>query len=225
MDEINQLFETFGNEKYLLEEPITQKAHALQSAWIAQICQAPPDVIIALLLHDIGQITNSSLVGQRSFLHALHDELGAKWLTKRNFPSFVVDFALYHTMAKIALCDQDPCYFQNLSKASQESFHLQKAKYIGSELYNAFIRHPRYEDFLAMRRIDDLAKSIDPRLLHYVPPISFYAKMVENVLSNQSALSSLNWKELVKKIQDYKHKYPEKELWDAFTDLSFCLSP
>lgn len=220
MQEITLLFNKYGNERYLISEEITQKNHALQSAWIAKMCHAPEEVIIALLLHDIGQLTHKELAGNTSFLHARHDELGGLWLFCHDFPDSVIDFAKYHTIAKIELCELDSTYFESLSKASQESYLIQKQKYVNSSLYTSFKKHPLYEDFLAMRLCDDLAKSTDPALLSLIPSLQEYEEMLDRVLKRCSAQATHGWKQAIYLLSQTKRKMPSISLLEAVLEQS-----
>ena len=55
IDEIEQLYATRAQGEYF-GEAITQLEHGLQSAYFAEAGGAAETVIIAALLHDIGQI-------------------------------------------------------------------------------------------------------------------------------------------------------------------------
>jgi len=163
-EEIKNLYTTYGNNKYMLEECVTQQDHALQSACLAKTSQASDEIVLALLLHDIGQLTNANHIGQTTHLHTSHDEEGFAWLKEHGFSAFVCEFARFHTLAKIILCELNPGYYNTLSKASQESYHLQKAKFLQPEyqsLVHQFLSHPRLEEFLFARRCDDGAKIQD----------------------------------------------------------------
>jgi predicted HD phosphohydrolase len=163
-EEIKNLYTTYGNNQYMLAEPITQQDHALQAAYLAKTSKAPDEIVLALLLHDIGQLTNASYIGQTTHLHTSHDEEGFEWLKEHGFSEFVCEFARFHTLAKIILCELNPGYYDTLSKASQESYHLQKAKFLQPEyqsLVHQFLSHPRLEEFLFARRCDDGAKIQD----------------------------------------------------------------
>ena len=210
--EIFFLFDHYGNEHYLLDEPVTQSSHALQSAWIAKKCNAPEEVIISLLLHDIGQLTKKELIGKTHALHEEHDQLGALWLKEKGFPSLVVDFAKYHTMAKVALCQNDSDYYNHLSKASQESFHLQKEKYIHSIDYQNFLSHPYLQELLAMRLCDDLAKCADERFLHQLQSLSDYEEMILRVIKNREDKSNPEWILNLKQLSEKKRKDPTLSL-------------
>lgn len=160
-DEIKTLYECYGNDKYLINEEVTQRTHVLQAALIASLAGAPDDVVFALLIHDIGQISSLEYVGQTNFLHAKHDELGAKWLADHDFPQFVSDVVRYHTIAKVILCLEEPAYFESLSLASKESYFIQRDKFLNEKdqvTLHELQNHPRFTDLKCARKCDDMAK-------------------------------------------------------------------
>ncbi|CAH6420512.1 Hypothetical protein HVR_LOCUS1211 [uncultured virus] len=130
-DEVIDIFNEFGQETYMIGEPLTQLDHALQAAHIALFAGAPDHIVIGMLLHDIGQLVgrknNNSITTEE--LHVSHDDLGYQWLKERQLPQIVCDIARYHTAIKVMLCQDDPSYFNRLSFASQASYLLQKEKY------------------------------------------------------------------------------------------------
>jgi predicted HD phosphohydrolase len=188
--DIKTMFALYGNDKYMISEEIIQRSHVLQAALIAKLSDAPEDVIIALMLHDIGQIAEADHVGQLEYLHANHDEVGAAWLKSHGFPPFVTDFVRYHTIVKVLLCMEDPHYFENLSLASQESYFIQRDKYLneeGQKTLNTLLNHPRLEDIKCARKCDDMAKIIglnekvsDDQAL-YLPSFDAYFDMALRV--------------------------------------------
>ena len=56
LDQIVELFHLHGHTVYdgLREEPVTALEHALQCAQLAEWADAPPPLVVAALLHDIG---------------------------------------------------------------------------------------------------------------------------------------------------------------------------
>ena len=55
IDDIMSLFQTKGNTEYGGEK-VSQLEHALQAAHLAQTENAPPALVVAALLHDIGHL-------------------------------------------------------------------------------------------------------------------------------------------------------------------------
>jgi predicted HD phosphohydrolase len=193
-NEIKTLFALYGNDKYMINEEIIQRSHVLQAALIAKLAEAPEDVVVALLLHDIGQIAIAEHVGQCEYLHAQHDEIGARWLEAHGFPPFVCDLIRYHTIVKVLLCMEDPNYFENLSLASKESYFIQRDKYLneeGQKTLNALLSHPRLEDIKCSRKCDDMAKIVglnekaSEEQTVYLPSFDAYYEMAVRVCENK----------------------------------------
>lgn len=195
-NEITALYGRYGNARYMIGEEVTQANHVLQAALIATRAGAPEDVIIALLLHDIGQIAEIDHLGELHYLHASHDEIGADWLQSRNFPLFVCDVVRFHTLAKVQLCHQDPQYYDTLSQASKDSYHIQRDKFLNQpEIVDAFLKHPRMEDILYARKCDDLAKISE--MIH-LPEFDDYFEMFQRVYQGrQKNPANNNWRETI----------------------------
>jgi putative nucleotidyltransferase with HDIG domain len=179
---ILDLFTKYGSDKYMIDENITQLQHALQAAYIAKSCGAPKYVILGMLLHDIGQ-----LIGQEADeniniekLHRSHDDTGADFLTNEGFDIRIINIAKYHTYMKVLLCSIKPEYLSKLSKASQESYVIQKEKYkniISDSTMDG-------EVLMACRLIDDCAKIND-----FTPGNILDYEELYDELKNQSLLS------------------------------------
>lgn len=180
-DQIADLYDTYGGEKYMIGEEITQKQHALQAAFLAFKDHQSEEMIVALLLHDIGQIVQKKSLGEKSFLDFSHDEIGYDWLKKNHFSDFVCDFAKYHTLAKVILCEKDPEYFNTLSWASKESFMIQKKKFLSDQkIIEEFLSHRQLDALLECRRFDDLAKESELDEKKGLLDFTFYKDMITN---------------------------------------------
>jgi predicted HD phosphohydrolase len=202
---IKSMFNQYGNKQYMICEEVTQIAHALQAALIAYIVGAPEDVIIGLLLHDIGQIACVEHIGDVDYLHAQHDKIGADFLQQNGFPSFVSDLVRFHTVAKVILCAEDPVYFENLSTASQVSYLIQRDKYLSEEgqvTLHALLNHPRIIDLKVARKCDDMAKIIGlSEHVHkgeiLLPLFDSYGAMMDRVLNSKGGLGNDGWREKI----------------------------
>lgn len=197
-DDFTAAYTEYGGGKYMINEEIVQSAHVLQAAYLAQLCGAPEDVTIGLLFHDVGQVIDPSNVGNIPHLHALHDEIGARWLRENGFPSDVADWVGFHTIAKVVLCMEDPSYYDHLSLASKESYLIQRDKYFneeGQRTLCAFNQHPRRADFLRQRKCDDMAKIID---FDRVGILEDYREMTVRVLDGRAAGAVfVDWRERI----------------------------
>lgn len=196
--EIKNLYDLYGNDKYMISEEITQRSHALQAALIAHLAGAPEDLIIALMLHDIGQISSKEHLGDLQYLHAQHDEVGAEWLKTHGFPDFVCDVVRFHTAAKVILCIENTLYFDALSQASKDSYFIQRDKYLSEPnlvTLNALSHHPRVEDIKYARRCDDMAKILNLNEENTLPSFDMYHEMLLRVCQQKGSPGRPNWKE------------------------------
>ena len=114
LEEIEEMIERKGSELYG-SEAVTQRQHALQCAALAERDSAPPALIAAALLHDIGHLLD------KDFEAALdrdedrfHENLGKVYLS-RHFGPEVTEPVRMHVDAKRYLCAIDPDYNAKLS--------------------------------------------------------------------------------------------------------------
>jgi putative nucleotidyltransferase with HDIG domain len=199
-ERVIEAYELRGGDAYMIDEEIIQRSHVLQAAYLASVTGAPEEVIIGLLLHDIGQIIHEEKVGNIAELHEKHDDFGADWLQEAGFPERVVKIVRYHTLAKLFLCEERENYFENLSQASKDSYVIQKKKYMESDEKSAtvaaFTEDPYREQFKAARMIDEMAKlgrfdalsddsRVDRETFFHPPGFEEYSAMVERVLQGK----------------------------------------
>ena len=121
---IADLFATDGAQEYL-GEPVTQASHMLQAAALAQQCGAPPALVAAALLHDVGHFT--SAVSGHDLMRGTdnrHGDAGAKWLAQW-FGEEVTEPVRLHVAAKRYLCAVEPGYLATLSPASVYTLGVQ----------------------------------------------------------------------------------------------------
>jgi [1-hydroxy-2-(trimethylamino)ethyl]phosphonate dioxygenase len=176
VDEILNLFCHKGHAAYF-GEAVSQIAHALQTAHLAETAGASNALIVAALLHDVGHLLHglSESIDQAG-VDARHEDGGAAWLAKRFGPS-VVDPVRLHVAAKRFLCATEPRYLDQLSPASLRSLALQGGPMNPAEI-GAFQAEPFHLEAVALRRWDDHAKV--PGL--YVPGLEHYRQLLESAL-------------------------------------------
>ncbi len=164
------ILEQKGAEQYG-SEPVSQLAHALQTATLAEQAGSPAALIAAALLHDIGHLVDNKFqVGQDNPVDRRHEDIGSAYL-KFAMPPAVTEPIRLHVPAKRYLCWADTEYFDSLSPASVRSLKLQGGVF-DVESARAFIEQPFAKDAVALRRWDDLAKIPDaetPPLAHFNP--------------------------------------------------------
>jgi gamma-butyrobetaine dioxygenase len=141
----------------LYGEDVTQIEHALQCAALARAENAPPSLVIAALLHDVGHLFEDETTATETDAH--HEAVGARAL-KGLFGEAVSQPVALHVMAKRYLCARDPAYFERLSAASKASLALQGGPFDAGQA-DAFERRPYWREAVALRRWDDLGKRDD----------------------------------------------------------------
>ena len=107
---IADLFAAEGAGEYL-GEPVTQAQHMLQAAALAEGAGAPPELVVAALLHDVGHF-RGAVSGQQlmSGTDNRHGDQGADWLAQWFGPG-VTEPVRLHVAAKRYLCAVEPGYF------------------------------------------------------------------------------------------------------------------
>ena len=155
VDDPFALLEARGDRLY--GEALCQREHALQAALLAFEAGAPPSMVCAALLHDIGHLVTA----EDSEQDAQHEEIGAKLLA-RWFPDSVTEPVRLHVMAKRELA-RDPAYQSALSSESLRSLKLQGGP-LSARASKAFAAQPFAQRALQLRRWDDQAKRQDLRV-------------------------------------------------------------
>jgi predicted HD phosphohydrolase len=152
---------------------INQRAHAVQSGFHGRAQGLPASIVVAALLHDIGHMVHD--LGDHpaaSGIDDKHEEIGAVWLAQYFGPA-VTEPVRLHVAAKRYLCTVEPGYFEKLSDDSIESLLLQGGKMSDDEVL-AFKQESYWEDAIALRRIDELAKDPEgpmPKFTEFAPEI------------------------------------------------------
>ncbi|MEZ0066958.1 phosphonate degradation associated HDIG domain protein [Streptacidiphilus sp. MAP12-20] len=169
VDAIAALFEGEGAQDYL-GEAVTQAQHMLQAAALAEAADAPPALVAAALLHDVGHFCGA--VHGRELMAGTqdnrHSHQGADWLASW-FGREVTEPVRLHVAAKRYLCAVEPGYFDRLSPASVHTLSLQGGP-MGPTEAAEFARHPYASDAVRLRRWDEAAKepdADDPGFEHY----------------------------------------------------------
>jgi phosphonate degradation associated HDIG domain protein len=165
---IADLFESEGAAEYL-GEPVTQAAHMLQAATLAERDSAGDALIAAALLHDVGHFAGA-LTGHDLMrgTDTRHGEAGAAWLAQW-FGEGVTEPVRLHVAAKRYLCAVEPGYAAALSPASVYTLGVQGGPMQDAELAE-FEANQYAAAAVRVRRWDDAAKDPGaqvPRLRHF----------------------------------------------------------
>jgi gamma-butyrobetaine dioxygenase len=169
---IAALFASEGAADYL-GEPVSQAAHMLQAAALAEQADAAPELIAAALLHDVGHFTGAR-TGQDLMRGTdnWHGEQGAAWLAQWFGPQ-VTEPVRLHVAAKRYLCAVEPDYYSRLSPASVYTLGVQGGPMRPEEI-TEFEASPHAAAACQVRRWDDRAK--DPAAT--VPPFEHFAPVL-----------------------------------------------
>jgi phosphonate degradation associated HDIG domain protein len=171
MDAVDQILEYLakGAAAEYGSDRVTQLAHALQCASLAEEAGANSALVIAALLHDIGHLVHD--LGRDAAKRGIddrHELLGREWLGKW-FAEDVTGPVRLHVDAKRYLTADDPGYFATLSAASVRSLALQGGPFRPDEA-ERFIALPHAAAAVKLRRWDEGAKvpgKTTPNLAHF----------------------------------------------------------
>jgi gamma-butyrobetaine dioxygenase len=167
---IAALFTNEGGQEYF-GEAVTQSAHMLQAAALAEAADAPDNLVAAALLHDVGHfkgiLSGHDLIAGRD---NRHEETGAAWLAHW-LPPAVTEPVRLHVPAKRYLCAVDPDYMRKLSAASVYTLNVQGGPMSADEA-RAFEKLAHAQDAVSVRRWDEAAKdpaAVTPEFDHFRP--------------------------------------------------------
>ncbi|KAJ5642000.1 hypothetical protein N7490_006000 [Penicillium lividum] len=159
--------EQYGQGDYI-GESISQLEHCLQAANQARQSGARDELVIAALLHDIGQIiplesTKEVRMNIRESKENVgrvgHEAIGAAYLQSLGFSDTVCRLVNSHVAAKRYLTAVNREYYDSLSSASQKSLAFQGGPFQGDEL-QVFEKDPLRDEMVSLRLWDDKAKLV-----------------------------------------------------------------
>jgi predicted HD phosphohydrolase len=175
-DEVFAIFQRRGAGAYFGER-VSMTEHALQAAHFAQQNAAPPWLVLASLLHDIGHLVEAvpdDLADWKT--DARHEEIGSRWLAQR-LRGEISEPVRLHVPAKRYLCATDSNYVSMLSHASLVTLQLQGGPMTPHEVLQ-FETERFYREAILVRRCDDQGKVAGlrtPGLVEYRGLIEEYA--------------------------------------------------
>jgi [1-hydroxy-2-(trimethylamino)ethyl]phosphonate dioxygenase len=173
LERIAELLTLRADGRYGLHD-ITQRQHALQSAWLAEQQNCPEPLIAASLLHDIGHMVHDlGADPAQSGIDDRHEELGHAFLAPWFGPE-VTEPVRLHVAAKRYLCATEDDYFGRLSKDSVLSLSLQGGPMSPADVA-AFDALPGSAAAVRLRQFDELAKVKQletPPVAHFLPYVA-----------------------------------------------------
>jgi phosphonate degradation associated HDIG domain protein len=176
IDEILALYRRHGDEAYF-GECVSMTEHGLQAAHFAREAGAPPALIVAALLHDVGHLVEDVAKDIAEWTtDAGHERVGGEWLARR-VPPAVAEPVRLHVPAKRYLLATDAGYVGMLSPASVITLNLQGGPMSAREAAQ-FETEPFHRDAVLVRRCDDQGKVAGlrtPRLEDFGPMIEALA--------------------------------------------------
>jgi gamma-butyrobetaine dioxygenase len=177
---IEELFAAEGSAEYL-GEAVTQAAHMLQAARLAEQEGAADALIAAALLHDVGHFTGA--VSGHELMAGTdnrHSHTGADWLGQWFGPD-VTEPVRLHVAAKRYLCATEPGYADTLSPASVYTLSVQGGPMSQAEC-DRFAASPYAADACRVRRWDDAAKDPDAP----APPFARYRPLLARLAASRT---------------------------------------
>jgi gamma-butyrobetaine dioxygenase len=154
--EVSAIFHAAGGGAYFGER-VSVTEHSLQAAHFAQLEGAPPALVAAALLHDIGHLLAHAPDDLAEWTQDVQHELvGGRWLAQR-FPGEVSEPVRLHVPAKRYLCATDGGYLSRLSPASVVTLKLQGGPMSAREA-RAFEAERHHREAIRLRHWDDQGK-------------------------------------------------------------------
>jgi 2-amino-1-hydroxyethylphosphonate dioxygenase (glycine-forming) len=179
-----KVLEAASDAEYI-GEPVSQLAHGLQAAHLAQEAQQPEVVILASLFHDIGHLIDPDLPQMDGLGVIDHEGLGARFLADLGFSETLCYLVRAHVQGKRYLCQRKAGYHDALSSASRGTLEWQGGP-MSPEEAQTFETDPWFKTILRMRVFDDRAK--DPTAA--VPSLETYRPMMARHLRDAQGRES-----------------------------------
>jgi phosphonate degradation associated HDIG domain protein len=172
-EEVFAIFQRRGAGAYFGEH-VSMTEHSLQTAYFAREESAPPSLVVAALLHDVGHLVEDVPDDLDDWtVDAGHEEVGALWIARRLRPE-VSEPVRLHVPAKRYLCATDSSYIAMLSEASVVTLRLQGGPMTHSEVLR-FEAQPFYREAVRLRRWDDQGKVAGLK----IPGLAEYRGLIE----------------------------------------------
>ena len=160
VDKIFYYYETYGNRDYI-GEPVTQVEHMVQGAMFAEKDNRKPEIVLAMLFHDIGHLLEFEVkdenekMGNLGVMH--HESKGRYFLEAIGIPYPIPNLVENHVKVKRYLVGKNPEYYEKLSDASKQTLTYQGGPMNPEEIKN-FELDPIFSESLLVREYDEISK-------------------------------------------------------------------
>jgi phosphonate degradation associated HDIG domain protein len=179
-DEVFAIFQRRGAHAYYGER-VSMTEHALQAAYFGQQEGAPPWLVVAALMHDIGHLVEDVPDDIADWtMDARHEEVGSRWVARR-LSVEVSEPVRLHVPAKRYLCATDASYLGKLSSASVLTLKLQGGPMSPHEVAE-FETERFFREAVRVRRWDDQGKIAGLT----TPGLTEYRALIEGLTSRAS---------------------------------------
>ncbi|MGH8263205.1 MAG: HD domain-containing protein [Steroidobacteraceae bacterium] len=174
-DAVFAIFQRRGSGAYY-GESVSMTEHALQAAYFARAAGAPPALVVAALLHDIGHLVHDVPSDIAEWTVDEHHELiGGAWLAMHFGPD-VSEPVRLHVPAKRYLLATDVAYFAKLSPASVVTLKLQGGPMAAHEI-RTFETERFHKEAVRVRQWDDQGKVAGLK----TPGLNDYRSLIEQL--------------------------------------------
>ena len=166
VDKIFSYYERYGNQDYI-GEPVTQIEHMVQGAMFAEKDNRKPEIVLAMLLHDIGHLLEfevkdeSEKMGDLGVMH--HESKGRHFLETLGIPYPIPNLVENHVKVKRYLVGKNKIYYEKLSEASKQTLTYQGGPMTPEEI-EEFEQDPIFEMSLLVRKYDEMSKVPDMKI-------------------------------------------------------------
>ena len=186
IERIESLFLWRGRRAYEGErlEPVSVLEHSLQAAQLAELDDAAEALVVAALLHDIGQLL--PLPPGADAVDDAHELRGASFLAEI-FGTEVLEPIRLHVQAGRYLVARGPGYEMQLSPASAHTLSLRGGPLTPEEA-GSFEELPFAADAVQLRLYDDRAKQPGKR----TPPLRYFLCKAEDFLQRSDREARLH---------------------------------
>ena len=160
VDKIFFYYETYGQKDYI-GEPVTQIEHMIQGAMFAEKDGRSPEIVLAILFHDLGHLLEFECQDENEKMGDLgvmnHESKGRFFLESLGIPFPIPNLVENHVKVKRYLVGKNNIYYDKLSDASKQTLEYQGGP-MNDEEIKEFENDPLFIESLKIREYDEMSK-------------------------------------------------------------------